>query len=102
MAKKKFEEAPSLKEFQSEDVDAFGRKIMKTDFGDQSEMERVLFKYAKYPDREAQPMKRVIAETLEARGEGKIVAGKVPGRPTIEEAQATAAKIRKEKEDRER
>lgn len=95
-------EVPSLKDYQKEDVDAFGRKIIKTDFGDQSEMERVMVVYTKYPDRAPQPMKKVIAETLEARGEVKIVKGTAPARPTIEEAQKTAEKLRKEAGERTR
>lgn len=95
-------EVPSLKDYQKEDVDAFGRKIIKTDFGDQSEMERVLVVFKKYPERGPQPMKKVIAETLEARGEIEIVKGKVPSRPTIEEAQKTAEELRKKAEERTR
>lgn len=98
MAKAK-ETAASLAEYQSEDVDERGRKITKVDFGDQSEMPRVMFRYNKGSIKEDVPMKKVVAETLELRGVGKIVKGTAPERPTIESATAEAARIRKEKEE---
>jgi hypothetical protein len=94
----KQKESESLKEYQTEDIDERGRKIIKTDFGDQSEMPRVMVVYTKTPNMEPVPMKKIVAETLENRGEVKIVKGVAPARPTVAEAKETAEAQRKARE----